>query len=320
MKLLFITATRIGDAVLSSGVLDALIARHPGARVTVACGPAPAPLFAALPGLVRLLVLEKRPLAAHWLALWLAVAPTHWDLLVDLRDSAVSRLVRARARRILRARANGVHQVERLADAVGLETPPAPRLWLAPGHRRAAAELLGAGAPVLALGPTANWRGKLWPAERFVELGRRLTAAGGLIPGARIAVLGAPAECVLAQPVVDGLARERVIDLVGRVDLPTAGAVLERCDLFIGNDSGLMHIAAAAGIATLGLFGPSRDEHYAPWGAACAAVRTPESFDELIGTPGYDHRTTESLMGSLGVEAVEAAAGRLWQRRRAAAS
>jgi heptosyltransferase-3 len=320
VNLLFITATRIGDAVLSSGVLGALIARHPGAGVTIACGPAPAPLFADVPGLARIVVLEKRPLGGHWLGLWRACAGVRWDLVVDLRNTAASRLLRARTRHVLGRRADSAHQVERLAAAVGLSPPPAPRLWLTPAHRRAAAGLVGDGTPVLALGVTANWRGKLWPAERFVEIGRRLTAPRGLMPGGRIAVLGAASERALAQPVLDGLARDRVIDLVGRVDLPTAGAALERCALFIGNDSGLMHIAAAAGTPTLGLFGPSRDEHYAPWGPACAVVRTKESFDELIGRPGYDHRTTGSLMGSLTVDAVEGAADMLWRRLRAAAS
>ena len=75
-----------------------------------------------------------------------------------------------------------------------------------------------------------------------------------------------------------------------------------------------MHLAAAAGAPTLGLFGPSRDEVYAPWGGAAAAVRTPESYDALVGRPGYDRRTTGSLMGSLAVETVVDAAAALLRR------
>ena len=72
-----------------------------------------------------------------------------------------------------------------------------------------------------------------------------------------------------------------------------------------------MHMAAAAGIPTLGLFGPSRADHYAPWGDKCAFVRTEESYDDLVGAPGYDHRTTGTLMDGLSVEAVEWAATQL---------
>ena len=69
MRLLFITATRVGDAVLSTGLLRHLLERHPGARVTVAAGLAAAPLFEAVPGLERLLAFDKRPFKAHWLGL-----------------------------------------------------------------------------------------------------------------------------------------------------------------------------------------------------------------------------------------------------------
>jgi ADP-heptose:LPS heptosyltransferase len=74
-----------------------------------------------------------------------------------------------------------------------------------------------------------------------------------------------------------------------------------------------MHIAAASGTPTLGLFGPSPSEQYAPWGRATAVVQSATPRAELFG-PDYDHRTTDTLMDSLSVEAVEAAAIRLWRR------
>ena len=74
-----------------------------------------------------------------------------------------------------------------------------------------------------------------------------------------------------AAPLLAAMPAGPRIDLVGRTDLLTAAAVLRRCTLFIGNDTGLMHIAAASGTPTLGLFGPSPVEQYAPWGR-CTAV------------------------------------------------
>ena len=70
MRLLFITSTRVGDAVLSTGILNACIQRYPGLVVTVACGVPAAPLFAAMPNLEELIVLEKTSYARHWLTLW----------------------------------------------------------------------------------------------------------------------------------------------------------------------------------------------------------------------------------------------------------
>ncbi len=60
MHILFVTATRIGDAVLSTGLLSHLVERFPGARLVIAAGPVAAPLFEAVPGLDELLVLRKR--------------------------------------------------------------------------------------------------------------------------------------------------------------------------------------------------------------------------------------------------------------------
>ncbi len=108
--------------------------------------------------------------------------------------------------------------------------------------------------------------------------------------------------------------------LVGGVDLATAGACLGRCVLSVGNDSGLMHLAAASGIPTLGLFGPSHAYRYAPWGAHAAYVRTRESCEELVGAPGFDHRATDTLMDGLEVAAAAAAAEALWRRCHGAAA
>lgn len=303
--------------MLSTSLLDHIIRTYPGARLTIACGPAAAPLFAQVPGLERIIILNKRRYALHWLALWREVMPTAWSLVVDLRASAIAWLLLAGERRVFRPRpGEPVHRLLQLARLFDLPTPPAPKLWTAASHDSAAAGLVPSGGPVLALGPTANWIGKTWQAERFAALAERLTAPGGILPGARVAVFGAPSERAGAAPVLDSIAVDRRIDLVGRCDLLTAYACLKRCALYIGNDSGLMHLAAAAGIPTLGLFGPSKPENYAPWGEFCAVARTTIAYDDLFA-PGYDHRNTGSLMDSLPLDAVVDAAHSLWRRAQA---
>jgi ADP-heptose:LPS heptosyltransferase len=314
MKILFVTATRIGDAVLSTGVLGYLLDRHPSSRVTIAAGPAAAPLFEAVPGLERILVLAKRRWSLHWLALHRDVATTRWDLVVDLRGSALAYLLWARQRRVTAKGDAGEHRVRQLARLFALDPPPVPRLWVAPRHEQAAAELVPPGAPVLVIGPAANWRGKQWRAERFAELALRLIGPTAPLSGARVAVLTGAHERAQAALVLAALPAARRIDLVGRVGLLTAAAVLRRAALFVGNDTGIMHIAAATGTPTLGLFGPSLPEQYAPWGPRTAVATTSLAYGELVGAPGYDHRTTGTLMDSLTVDAAEAAALRLWAR------
>ena len=311
MHLLFVTATRIGDAVLSTGLLSYLLDRYPGARLTIAVGPAAAPLFEAVPGLERIAVIEKRRWSLHWAPLYVGVARRRWDVVVDLRGSLLAWFLRAGERKVMAKGDPQEHRVRQLARLFDLDPPPSPRLWTAWRHEHAASALIAPGGPVLAIGPAANWRGKQWRGERFAELARRLTAADGLLPGARVAVLAAGHERRQAEPLLDAIPRHRQIDLVGGVDLLTAAAVLRRCALFIGNDTGLMHIAAAVGIRTLGLFGPSPASQYAPWGPRASLVRSTEPPEAMFG-PGFDHRTTDTLMDSLSVDAVVTAARALW--------
>ena len=306
MKLLFIANTRIGDAILATGLLGHLLESSAGVRATVVCGPDAAPVFAAAPGVEEVVALAKRRFNGHWWWLWRRLAGRRWDLLVDLRNSAMPFLLRARRRKVLKGDGGRSHKVVHLARLFGLDPLP-PRLWIGEGHRARARELVGSG-PLLALGPAVTWRGKEWPADRFAALADRLTGAGGALEGARVAVLGAAGERAAMAPLLAALPGERAVDLMGRAGLMEAAAVLERASLFVGNDSGPMHLAAAAGAPTLGLFGPTPDEVYAPWGRAAAVVRTPESCETLRARPDYDRRAGGSLMTSLEVDTVAEAA------------
>ena len=263
MRILFITSNRIGDAVLSTGLLDHLLRAHADARFTVACGKVSEGLFVRMPRLERLISFDKRPRGLHWPPLWWATVRTRWDLVVDIRSSAITWLLPTRRRAVM-SRGPG-HKIVQLAAVLGIAPPPFPVVWTGAQDRDRAAALLPAGAPIIAVAPTANWNGKLWPAERFVALAERLA---GDLGGARIAIFAGPGahEAALAAPVSAAL--PGAIDLTGRLTLPEAAACLARCAVFIGNDSGLMHLAAAAGCPTLGLFGASNANaaEYAPAG------------------------------------------------------
>lgn len=272
-RILFITANRLGDAVLSTGLLDHLLRNEPDPRITVACGPVAAGLFERMPGRERTVVLEKRRYDRHWLSLWRVCVGTRWDLAIDLRGSAVTLLLAARRRAIMRGGRRGGHRIGHLGGVLGLAPPPSPVAWTSAADAARALALLPPDRPLVALGPTANWSGKVWPADRFAALFERLRAA---VPDARPVVLAGPgeAERAMAQGLLDRLPPDAV-DLRGRLALPEVAACLRRCRLFVGNDSGLMHLSAAAGIPTLGLFGPSRASEYAPIGPRAAFVAAP---------------------------------------------
>ena len=267
MRILFITSNRLGDAVLSTGLLDHLIRCHPDARITVVCGPVAEGVFARMPNRDRTIVLDKRPYRLHWPGLWRATATTLWDLVVDIRGSAFAWMVPTRRRAVMRRRPG--HKIAQLAAVLRLEPPPLPVAWMAPGDHARAAALLPQAQPVVALAPTANWPPKTWPAERFFQLFNALR--DGPLPGAVPAIFAGPgdAERAMAAPLLRAL--PDAIDLAGMLCIPEAAACLARAALFVGNDSGLMHLAAAAGAPTLGLFGPTNAAEYAPSGR-CAAT------------------------------------------------
>lgn len=266
MRILFITSNRVGDAVLSTGLLDHLIRIDPGCAITVVCGPAAQGVFGRMPNRTHTIAVEKRPRGAHWFEVWRSVVGTRWDLVVDLRASALSYLVRTR-RRVLMRRLPGRREtpkVTQLGVVMGIE-PPLPVAWFDAADAALADRLLPRGETFIALGPTANWAGKIWPPDRFVALFREF-------PNARAVVLAGPgpAERAMAAPVLAAL--PEAIDLAGALTLPQAAAVLARCALFVGNDSGLMHLAASAGCRTLGLFGPTPHLEYGPSGPRSAAA------------------------------------------------
>jgi len=313
--ILFITATRIGDAVLSSGLIKMLADQIPNARFTIVSGPLAAPLFAHVPGLDRVIVMEKGKGKGHWFKLWRQVRHRKWSLIVDLRGSATALFLRREKRAIWKKLPGEVvHKVVDAARTLKLEgDPPAPHLYITPEVQALADELLGEGGPILAMGPASNWIGKVWPIERFTQTAAQLLGKDGPMAGGRLLILGGPEDTRMVEELRMASARGRTIDLTGKVDLLTAYACLRRARLFIGNDSGLMHIAAAAGAPTIGLFGPSDERRYAPWGDKAVAVRGPRSFDQFLA---IDPDLTQAIrhMSDLPVATVVKAAKALLTR------
>lgn len=255
VRILVISANRLGDAVITCGVLDHLIHAHPAARFTIACGPAASGVYARMPRLERIILFHKHKNDSHWPKLWRAVAFTRWDLVVDFRGSALAYLIPARHRVVRRKRPG--RMFEQHAAMLGIDPAPLPVAWTAPADRERAAALLPANRPVIGFGVTANWGPKIWAPDRFAALFARLSS--GLLPGAVPAVFAGPgeAERAMAAPALDLL--PGAIDLCGALTIAEAAAVIERCALYVGNDSGLMHLAAATGTPTVGLCGATRD-------------------------------------------------------------
>lgn len=247
---------------MSTGILHWLATQYPDAQFTIAAGKASAPVFESFPQLERLLLIQKRPYHLHWFGVWKACIGTHWDIIVDLRCSLISYVLRARRRFVFRAPNAGLSKAEQLAAIFSLSPPPPTRLWPSAEARIQASKHLPERGAFILLAPKSNAAAKDWPIERFAELAQRLNGSDYVF-----VVMASQAQQDDVHPLVKALPKEKVIDLSGKTDLPTAMAVIERAQLFIGNDSGLLHMAAALGKKCIGLYGPTNDKIYAPRGA-----------------------------------------------------
>lgn len=312
MKLLLITSSRIGDAILTTGLLNHQIKKHPGIEVTVAAAPLTLPLFEGVPHLKELIPIVKKPYRRHWFELWQQCRPEKWDIILDIRGSLVSYFLKTQERYVWKSPKTYDHRVVQLGRLIGVTPPPAPHLWLKEDHLHTAQFQIPDDVPVLALAPAANWIGKQWSPVAFAMLAEQFLERWP----AKIAVFAAPQERESIQPVLDAIPQDRRIDLVGSLSLLEIAACIKRCRAFVGNDSGLMHMAAAMATPTLGLFGPSDHVMYGPYcppeNPMNRVVRIPESREELMKLPDFAFDAPRSFMENLKPETVFQALEDMW--------
>ena len=150
---------------------------------------------------------------------------------------------------------------------------PIPAEWPRPELRVSEAEIAAwrnargfpaSGRPAVALAPGAVGPAKRWPAAAYAALARRLLAEG-----LAVWVVGGPAEKPLAQTIVSGTDAR---DLTG-TDLREAILALAAASTAVSNDSGLVHVAAALGTPTIGIFGPTSPWHWAPLNPLAATIQ-----------------------------------------------
>ncbi|MDC0344531.1 glycosyltransferase family 9 protein [Alphaproteobacteria bacterium] len=320
MAVLFISATPLGDGILSTGILHALHQRYPDQKISVACGALPAPLFKPIPYVERVIVLKKGPRLQHWRHLWKETVCQKWTAVVDLRGSALAYLLwtknRYRWQRHLHQSAAGqpLHKVAQLARVLGIEDqPPSPRLAIDDLLREKLCKRFSLtphakdAPPIIALGPTSSWPMKEWPLERFQSLATSLQQTSSHPPKFLI-LTGPGAERERAMPLLHHLGQENCIDGAGTLAVDEAAALLSLANLYVGNDSGLMHMAAALSVPTLGLFGPSPDTNYRPWGEKTAFCRTRTPF-EVAFTQG---KQGQSVMAEIDIAQIMKTLTKIW--------
>ena len=266
-RALFVTLSNIGDAVMTTPALQQLHEALPEATIDIVADARSRLLFEHCPYRGDIFLRDKR---AGWTGLLQLIArlrQRRYGVIADLRTDGLPYLLRGDRRLLKRpARAVRGHAVLRhLAVVAALEhrpAPPATQIWLSPADYAYADGVLSRLPPGrwLALGPGANWPPKIWPVKNYAAL---VAAIADRFDG--VIVCGGPGDMGLAAELMQGLAMP-AINLAGMTDLLQVAAVVERAACFVGNDSGLGHIAAAMGTPTVTVFGPGDADRYHPWG------------------------------------------------------
>lgn len=269
--ILFIAPTRIGDAVLSTSVLEHIMQQYPDAPVDIVTGSLSAPLFEGLPRLGTLHAIDKRKHSMHWPLIWWRTVKKRYATVVDMRNSMLSYLLNTGSASIFRGHSGDepLSKYEQFSAFLKTDALPYPTLWPRASDTAFATQLCGP-SNILAFAPIANWPPKEWPIDRFIELAKGLLER---MPNSRPLLICAPHEQPRIQPMIDALASHYPITLCdGSAHLLSVFACLQRAKLFVGNDSGIMHMAAAAGIPTFGIFGPTPVAVYRPIGAKAHTI------------------------------------------------
>jgi lipopolysaccharide heptosyltransferase I len=316
-RILVIRLSALGDVIRTLPLLPPLRHRFPTARISWLCEPAQEPIVAPQPLVDEVLIFPRRDLARALSTGRLARAALRsrslvrelrqrrFDIVIDAQGTYKSgilmRLSGARLR-VGFARGAAREYLPRAANC--LVTPSPPRqsrvdkalallgpLEADPARARAELPVVeelarrataiwaedGAGARVV-LSPGASTRQdyKCWPADRFAAVGAGLAAAG-----ARVRVAWGPGEEELAAQVesLSGGAARRL----PATSLPLLAETLRAADLFIGNDSGPMHLAWLVGTRVVALYGPTDPILNAPWGPGHRQVALPDQRRRALG-------------------------------------
>ena len=330
MKILVRATNWVGDAIMALPALRAVRTRFPDAEITILARPYVAFIYKDQQvcdnmmfvddkrDMVReiraqkfdVAVLLQNAFEAAWFA-WRAGIPERIGYARDGRSLLLTKALPVPKRGEIPAHEQ-YYYLELLRRAGWLDSLPNEsfiKLDVPEGNRQSAGEFLfinGVKPDSLrvAIGAGASYgSAKCWLPDRFAELANRLQAQSGT----DIILFGTRAEAPVSSAIAARMHRAP-IDLTGKTAINDLPALLSQCHLFIGNDSGAMHVAAAVGLPVVAVFGPTDPYGTAPVTPRCSIVQErPYCSPCFLRRCPTDHR----CMKRVTPDAVEAAA-RQW--------
>ena len=261
-RILFITLSNIGDVILTIPTLLKLSKRYKNAKFDIVGDDRSKILFKYCPFINKLFTKDKSKGFRGTLSLLRDIRKINYDVAVDLRSDGLLYLIRA-DKKFHKINNKNIHSIEKHYLSIKEQDKkiPEPTIWLSNEERRKARKLLPKSyKKILAFGLGANSSHKIWPTKFYAELGNLLKQQFDLI-----VLIGDVKDNEFFFTFTKNY-KGPLLNLSGKLDLLTTAAVLEKVQLFIGNDSGLGHIASALNVKTFTIFGPGEPYRYRPWG------------------------------------------------------
>jgi heptosyltransferase-2 len=272
MRVLIELPTWLGDCVMASAAVENLARNHPHVKIVFFGAEAGARLFAAHPNCEKILVDNSKK--SRFRLLWLALEARklgRFDAAVSFRSHFATLVFLAATKaRIKAAFPRGRylgHQVRKyldfITDALSLKPKNAEqKLYLQGGGEDIFK--FESGKKVLGLNPGASYgSAKRWYPQYFAQIGAALEDTHEIV------IFGGRSESDICEQIERELGARgvRALNLCGKTSIEELARAISNLDLFVTNDSGPMHIAAAFGVPLVALFGPTRADETSPYHA-----------------------------------------------------
>tara|TARA_Y100000817_G_C16814816_1_gene525986 strand:+ start:336 stop:1259 length:924 start_codon:yes stop_codon:yes gene_type:complete len=277
VNILVISSNLIGDTILSTGIIKHFFEKYPNSKFTFVVGPSAAQIYKNFPNLEKIIKIKKKRYNFHWFKIWNECYAIKWNIIIDFRSSLISYFLFNKKKFIFRASNKG-HKIDQLKNFFKTDEIPYPIIYNNKDEINIAKKKLDKNKKYIVICPGGNWIPKIWPLDNYIKLINMLNK--NFKDLVFIIVGSKKEENTYLNRISDQLKDLLIINLMGE-SITTTAAYMKKSNLFIGNDSGLMHLSVASKIATIGLFGPTNEKIYAPFGNNCYTLRTKDSYDEF---------------------------------------
>ena len=215
-----------------------------------------------MPRLSKILVVNKKRYGLHWLDIIRFSFFKRWDLVIDLRSSITSYLLATRTRKIFKGN-NNFHKLIQFKKFLNTDKAIVPKVWYDTEVSSKSLVKIPNNQRMIAVAPYSNWPKKDWSIKKYKSL-----LENEFFKSYTIILTGISNDIRNKKEFDDFLNSSslKIINLFDWGNLRHMVPIFEKCDFFIGSDSGLMHLSASAGCKTFALFGPTNDLVYGPWG------------------------------------------------------